>query len=138
MGFHPSLDLMKSETKYKVILPVAILKKNTKFYLNLNQYRNWHYQANNQLKRIFKDQISSQLDFKIKGKVHILYFYFAPDKRKRDLMNIISVVDKYFQDALVERNCIEADDTSVVTEIHGVYSGIDKENPRVEAILISI
>jgi hypothetical protein len=53
-------------------------------------------------------------------------------------MNIISVVDKYFQDALVERNCIEADDTSVVTEIHGVYSGIDKENPRVEAILISI
>ena len=76
-----------------------LMKKNSKFYLNLNQYRNWHYQVNNKLKRIFKDKIEPQMDFVLKGKVKITYEYYAPDKRKRDLMNIVSVVDKYFQDA---------------------------------------
>ena len=129
---------MKYETSNKVILPVMLMKKNNKFYLNLNQYRNWHYQVNNKLKRIFKDQIEPQMDFVLKGKVKIKYEYYAPDKRRRDLMNIVSVVDKYFQDALVERGCIEADDTSIVIEITGLYSGIDKENPRVEATINSI
>lgn len=114
------------------------MKGNTRFQLNLNQYRNWHYQANNKLKRIFKDEIEPQLNFVLEGKVRIMYYYYAPDKRKRDLMNIISVVDKYFQDALVENGCIEADDTSIVTEIYSLYSGIDKHNPRVDAIIIEL
>jgi hypothetical protein len=126
---------MKSENQYKLELPIVIQTKITRYYLNLNQYRNWHYQTNNKIKRTFKDQIEPQLDFKIKGKCKIEYSYYAPDKRKRDLMNIISVVDKYFQDALVEKGCIEADDTSIVVEIKGTYNGIDKQNPRVEATI---
>lgn len=129
---------MKQEEQYQIELPVMLQTKKTRYYLNLNQYRNWHYQANNKLKRQFKDQIESQLNFAIKGKCKIHYYYYAPDKRKRDLMNIISVVDKYFQDALVEKRCILADDTSIVTEISGEYSGIDKQNPRVDAIITPI
>lgn len=129
---------MKSENQFKLELPIVIQTKITRYYLNLNQYRNWHYQTNNKIKRTFKDQIEPQLDFKIKGKCKIEYNYYAPDKRKRDLMNIISVVDKYFQDALVERGCIEADDTSIVVEIKGTYNGIDKQNPRVQATITPI
>jgi hypothetical protein len=126
---------MKSEKEYNVTLPVWLMKGNNRFQLNLNQYRNWHYQTNNKLKRIFKDNIEPQLGFILEGAVKIEYYYHAPDKRKRDLMNIISVVDKYFQDALVENGCIEADDTSIVKEISGNYCGIDKNNPRVEATI---
>ena len=129
---------MKPETKYQVELPIVLYTKKTRYYLNLNQYRNWHYQANNKLKRQFKNQIEPQLGFTIDGKCKIQYYYYAPDKRKRDLMNIISVVDKYFQDALVEKKCILSDDTSIVTKISGEYCGIDKQNPRVEAIVTPI
>ena len=71
----------------------------------MNSYRNWHYQVSNDIKRRFKSDISRKLDFKFDGKIKIDYFYFAPDKRKRDLMNVISVVDKFFQDAMVECGC---------------------------------
>lgn len=76
------------------------------------------------------------LDFKIEGEVKIQYDYYAPDKRKRDLMNVISVVDKFFQDALVERGCIEDDNLSIVKEVNCRYIEIDKQNPRLEATII--
>ena len=53
-------------------------------------------------------------------------------------MNVISVIDKFFQDALVERGCIEADDLSIVIEVNSKYIGIDKENPRLEVTITKI
>ena len=112
--------------------------KSKRRWLTLNNYRNWHYQVSNGLKIKFKREIKEKLDFKIEGKVKIYYEYYAPDKRKRDLMNVISVIDKFFQDALVERGCIEADDLSIVVEVNSKYIGIDKENPRLEVTILSI
>ena len=63
----------------------------------MNSYRNWHYQASNDIKRRFKSEIFDLLDFRFDGKIKIEYFYFAPDKRTRDLMNVISVVDKFLR-----------------------------------------
>lgn len=104
----------------------------------MNSYRNWHYQVSNDIKRRFKSDISRKLDFKFDNKVKIEYFYFAPDKRKRDLMNVISVVDKFFQDAMVEYGCIASDDLSVVVEVNSCYMGIDRENPRLDALISNI
>lgn len=112
--------------------------KNKRVGLNLNQYRNWHFQVNAKLKRDFKNEIKENLKFVIEGAVKIEYIYYAPDRRKRDLMNVISVVDKYFQDALVERGCIEADDMGIVKEINAKYGGIDVVDPRIEATLIRL
>lgn len=112
--------------------------KSKRRWLTLNNYRNWHYQVSNGLKIRFKREIKDKLDFKIEGKVRIHYKYFAPDKRKRDLMNVISVIDKFFQDALVERGCIEADDLSIVVEVNSNYIGIDKENPRLDVTIMKI
>lgn len=79
-----------------------------------------------------------KLDFRFDGKIKIEYFYFAPDKRKRDLMNVISVVDKFFQDAMVETGCIESDDLSVVVEVNSCYMGIDRQDPRLDVIISNI
>lgn len=119
-----------------ITLPIVAFSGKTKHYLNLNQYRNWHYAVSNNLKKNFKESIASELFFNIKGEVQVEYFYYAPDKRKRDLMNVVAVVDKFFQDALVERGCIEADDTSIVKKVSVEYKGIDKTNPRIEVNLI--
>lgn len=92
----------------------------------------------NDIKRRFKADISRMLNFRINGKVKIEYFYFAPDKRTRDLMNVISVVDKFFQDAMVEFGCIESDDLSTVVEVNSCYMGIDKANPRLDVIITKL
>jgi len=106
--------------------------------MTLNSYRNWHYQVSNDIKRRFKSDISRKLDFIIEGKLKIEYFYFARDKRKRDLMNVISVVDKFFQDAMVEYGCIESDDLSVVVEVNSCYMGIDRQDPRLDVIITKL
>ena len=107
-------------------------------WLTMNNYRNWHYQVSNDIKRKFKSEITPLLDFRLSGKDKIEYFYFAPDKRTRDLMNVISVVDKFFQDAMVENNCIESDDLSTVVEVNSCYMGIDRENPRLDVMITKL
>lgn len=129
---------MKSEQEIKVILPISILsgkKKIRKYHLNLNQYRNWHFQVSNNLKKQFKQEVKGFLDFSFYGKIQIEYTYFAPDARVRDLMNYITVVDKFFQDALVEEGCIDSDDTNTVVKIISIYGGVDRSNPRMEAAI---
>lgn len=123
----------------KVILPLFLEEgKTRKKWLTLNNYRNWHYQVSNNLKRKFKLAIQSELDFKFSGKIIIDYKYYAPNQRKRDLMNVISVIDKFFQDAMVEKGCIEADDISIVIEVNSKYMGIDRNNPRLEVIITNL
>ena len=127
---------MKLEQAKKVKLPISIpygSRKIKNYYLNLNQYRNWHYQVSNKIKKLFKERVEGNLDFSFVGKVEIEYVYYAPDKRVRDLMNVIAVADKFFQDALTENGCIESDDTKTVTKITSIYGGVDREDPRIEA-----
>jgi len=126
---------MKSVQDIQITLPIWIKSGKKKRYLNLNQYRNWHYQVSNNIKKKFKEQVGGNLDFSILGQVEIDYVYYAPDKRKRDLMNVIAVADKFFQDALVETGCIETDDTDTVVKITSLFGGIDKEDARIVATI---
>lgn len=131
---------MKSVKRKKVSLPLFVLinKRLRKKWLTLNQYNQWHYQTKSNCKIKFKTDIMHLLDFKIEGEVKIQYDYYAPDKRKRDLMNVVSVVDKFFQDALVEGGCIEDDNVSIVKQVNCRYIEIDKQNPRLEATIIKL
>jgi len=129
---------MKNEI-IKLSLPLFITNRsNKRKWLTLNNYRNWHYQVSNDIKRRFKSEVFDKLDFNIKGKIKIEYFYFAPDKRTRDLMNVISVIDKFFQDAMVDRGCIESDDLSTVVEVNSCYMGIDKLDPRLDVMITKL
>lgn len=126
---------MKSENQKTVILPIWIQTGKNRHYLNLNQYRNWYYRLSNNIKVKFKNEVKGFLDFSFMGKVEIDYTYYAPDNRKRDLMNVISVADKFFQDALTDNRCIPSDDTKTVVKVICRYGGVDKENPRIEATI---
>jgi len=122
---------MKLVKEIQIDLPLYVfVSKVRKKWLTLNSYRNWHYKVSNNCKKKFKDDVKHLLDFRLEGKIKIDYEYYAPDKRKRDLMNVISVIDKFFQDAMVEGGCIEADDVSIVIEVNSKFMGIDRENPR--------
>lgn len=129
---------MKSKKVETVILPIAITVGNKRHNLNLNQYRNWYYRASNNIKIKFKEEVRGSLGFSFLGKVQIDYIYYAPDKRKRDLMNVIAVVDKFFQDAMTDNRCIASDDTSTVIKVTSEYAGIDRNNPRIEATITEL
>ena len=127
----------------KIIAPLFVIlsksAKGKKYHLNLNQYRNWHYIANNNVKKKYKELLSDQLkDLKFEGKIRLTYTLFRDTNRKGDKMNPLCVHDKFFCDALVELDCIP-DDTDAFIEDHIFkYGGVDKGNGRVEIIIEEI
>ena len=126
---------MKSETEKTVVLPIWILNGKNRYQLNLNQYNQWYYQLRNKIKKLFKEQVKDSLGFSFSGEIQIYYKYYAPDKRTRDLMNVIAVADKFFQDTLTQYGCIEDDNTKIVKKVTCKYMGIDLDNPRIEATI---
>ncbi len=126
---------MRSETEQTVVLPIWILNGKNRYQLNLNQYNQWYYQLRGKIKKLFKEQVKDSLGFSFSGEIEIYYQYFAPDRRTRDLMNVIAVADKFFQDTLTQYGCIEDDNTKIVKKVTCKYMGIDRDNARIEATI---
>jgi len=121
-------------------LPTHVLiprktKKARRITMNLNVYRNTHYHVLNQAKKIFKEDIGQQLrGLPIYGKnlklKYVIYLH-----RKGDIMNVGSIVDKFFCDALIDYGKIKDDNCEYITEVTVKYGGIDKERPRAEVTI---
>lgn len=106
-------------------LPISVtLERKTKpdreIMLNINNYRNWQFHLNNQLKQAF-EPISGQ-GFSA-NKICISYQVEKRTKRKYDTMNIVSIVDKFFLDWLVKTGCLLDDNCNVVS-----YGSIEGRN----------
>lgn len=101
------------------------VKKKKWFYLNLNSYRNWHYQTSNKLKQEFKKSIEKQLETldPIGGKISIVYKIYSQSERRFDIMNIGSVVDKFLCDALQEYDVLKEDNYDHVVSVKYQYAG---------------
>ena len=100
------------------IIDDCVMVGNKKFALNLNVYRNAHYQVLNKAKIIFKNQLLVNYPelSRIKAeRVEVEYYIERCDNRKFDTMNIVSIVDKFFLDALVEFGCIPDDNCNYVS-----------------------
>ena len=129
-------------TSYMVIItaPYAIeigKKKIRKYTINLNTYRNLHYQINNNLKARYKDLIQEQISHLRFNYIKKIYFtIFYSDKRDRDKSNFCCIHEKYFCDALVEVGAIVDDNDYYIGESTYIYGGIDKDNPRCEIRII--
>ena len=130
--------MFKINSPLYVDLP-RVKTKDKRVYLNLNTYRNLHYQLNNQAKVIYLEKIREQVEGKvIQTPVEITYRVLKGSKRRLDKMNVVSVVSKYLLDALTELGCWEDDnDEFIKTEII-LPTELDRVNPRVEIIITSI
>lgn len=126
---------MAEEQKFKVSAPLYIdmgVKKVRRYHLNLNQYRNWHYQINNKLKATYKALVEPQIRSLSFNKIDLTFTLYKRDRRKVDRANVLSVHEKFFCDALVESGCLPDDNDDYVQSTHYYSGGIDKNNPRVE------
>lgn len=122
--------------QWKVVLPIKVLVGKKYFYLNLNQYRNTHYQILNKAKTVFAELVSPLLkDIPHLNKCSFKYIYYAPSKRETDISNICSVVDKFFSDVFVSAGKLIDDNYKYLDEVTYAFGGIDPNNPRVEVVI---
>jgi len=111
-------------------------KKNKKSFqsLNLNSYRNNSFFLNNSLKKQFDTSFHELLacyDFVFPAPpLELIYTIYRRDKRRVDLANMGSVIDKYASDSLVNCGFIDDDNTDIIKAVQFVDGGIDRENPR--------
>jgi len=130
-----------NKTGFTIDSPTKILLSTTKagkmnwFQLNLNAYRNLHWSMLAKSKRLYKDIIIPFLmecDAHLlkMGMVEIEYQIIACNNRKFDTMNMVSVIDKYFQDVLSGAGIIKDDNWKIVKKITILPVIVDKELPE--------
>jgi Holliday junction resolvase RusA-like endonuclease len=127
------------QTLLEMSLPLFIMlpkktKADEKYILNMNVYRNAHYQKTNQAKVIWKDVVRGALpgSVKIDGKVKLSYTIYPASNRRLDIANPLSIIDKYTCDALTELEVWDDDDRTRVGCIEFLCGEVDKKNPRCE------
>lgn len=106
-------------------------KPNTTHLLGMNWYRNAHFFAQNTAKKEMYDCIEKQLgDYPtIPGQYKVSYTYYYKNKSS-DLMNVVSLVSKFANDALQELAVVINDNVQYCLS-ETAYVGVqDKENPR--------
>ena len=125
----------------KIISPLFVMlprktKKDKKIYLNLNVYRNLHFIVNNQAKEIYNEIMKEQLSYlKFRKPINLEFVLYKSANRKTDRSNFLSIVEKFFCDALVNHKCIEDDNDDYIDSSYYRSGGIDRKNPRAEIII---
>ncbi len=123
--------------EYTVISPLKVPTTKKKYFiLNLNNYRNTHFQVLNKAKVVYKNEISNQIN-KLPNftKVYLECVVYPATKRLSDIDNVGSIHLKFFQDALVEAGKIPDDNYLYIPIVLTKIGKIDKHNPRVEIII---
>lgn len=122
---------------WTISLPLRVPVSKKKFFtLNLNQYRNTHYQTLNRAKTLFQDIALEQIrKLPMLGRCSLEYVLYPRNRQLCDVSNVCSVVDKFFADALVSSHRLDDDNYKVVPFVAYRFGAIDRENPRVDVII---
>ena len=128
----------------KLICPLYITierktKADKKVFVNMNTYRNLHFQINNNVKVKYKELLREQLEgVKIKTPVEITYKVYKARNNMLDKMNVVSITSKYLLDAITQLGCWTDDNDDFVKTETIMPTELDRENPRVEVFIKSI
>ena len=114
-------------------------KKDNKILVGMNWYRNAHFRNSNQVKKYYHWLIHSKIkqDQKIRGKYMLTYLLY-PSNTNSDLMNVVSVIDKFLNDALQDLGVVVNDNIKFYKHMIATVKEIDKINPRIEIIIEEI
>ena len=109
-------------------------KKNKTVMVGMNYYRNAHYQILNNIKKHYHKLVTSRLEAfegDRLGKYRIKYKMYYK-RNNQDLMNVVSIIDKFVQDSLQEFGLVENDNVCNCVRIVAEAIEQDKINPRIE------
>lgn len=125
---------------WKLNLPIRVpVSKKSYFLINLNVYRNAHYQILNKAKQTFKEMVMNEIkQLPFFNSISLTYVLYPQTHRKQDVANVCSVVDKFFCDALTEAGKLTDDNYDYLKNIHYCFGSVDPSNPRVEVYIQNI
>lgn len=125
---------------WTIPLPWKIpISKNKDFPINLNHYRNAHFQELNNAKIKFGQLVSPLLGSVLcMESCTLFYVIFPPSKRECDVSNICSIADKFFSDTLVSCGKIVDDNFKVIPIVSFTIGHVDPVNPRIEVTITPI
>ena len=125
----------------KLILPVYWVnekktKPSTTHLLGMNWYRNAHYFAQNAAKKMIQELVELQLEDAepIKGQYKMTYTYFYKNKSS-DLMNVVSLMSKFTNDALQEYGVVFNDNVQYCVKEVALVGEQDVDIPRCEILV---
>jgi hypothetical protein len=127
----------------KIVLPLSVSLPRKKgsdkiFILNLNRYRNANFHLLSQAKIAWKEKLLAtcllNLDWSAcpNPPCHLIYTIYPRSGRRFDISNVLSIVEKFTDDVLVEYGYLPDDSFKIIPAIDYRFGKIDKENPRVE------
>jgi len=120
LPLYVDLPISKKARSAKNKKRLANGKPFNRYWLNLNQYRNWGRFLEHNIKESFEP--IEKVDFKAE-RIKVSYHIERRGKPEYDVRNIDSIVDKYFMDWLVQEFYIPDDDFK-----HVCYGESDGEN----------
>lgn len=130
------LELPDDPRVFKIKLPMRVKTSSKKKQaLNLNVYRNLHHRSLHAQKTKFEKIAKKLLQGIPPLGVITLHYEVCPEsKRRLDIMNVGSIVDKYFSDALTHEGIIEDDDYKHIPKVTFDFGGLHPE----EHVLVTI
>lgn len=124
--------MIKIDLPLFVMLPRKTIA-DKKWILNLNNYRNTHHRTLNDAKIEYTDIVAKIAPLeRTTGRVRLCYTYYHGSRRRVDISNPCSVIDKFACDALTKLGYWSDDNSDVVVEVVYKWGGVDKDNPRCE------
>lgn len=113
--------------------------KDKKFILNLNNYRNAHHRILSLAKVAYSNLIKSLVPEGIQvDRCRLRYIYYPKTRRRYDVSNPCSVIDKFVCDTLTELGVWPDDSSEFVRGVAYIPGEVDKENPRCELEIIPL
>lgn len=129
-----------SHTILKLDIPIKLIvgvRKKKNVFLSMNNAFKWRDVQRNVYKQAYTDLIKPQIEQlpKLKRIISITYEIHRGDRHSFDVMNTVSIIDKFFEDALVVNGIITDDNFKVVPMVIGMIGEYDKSNPRVSVTI---
>lgn len=122
---------------WMIELPLRVAtSKRKQMSLNLNIYRNLHYQTLNKAKQNFAHLVLPRLaQVPTLTQCYLHYVIYPATRQLLDIANVGAIVDKFFSDTLVEAGILADDNYQVVRGVSYGIGQVDRRNPRVEAFI---
>lgn len=129
-----------SHTILKLDIPIKLIvgvRKKKNVFLSMNNAFKWRDVQRNTYKQAYTDLIKSQIEQlpKLKRIISITYEVHRGDRHSFDVMNTVSIIDKFFEDALVVNSIITDDNFKVVPMVIGKIGEYDRANPRISVTI---
>lgn len=120
--------------KFPIPLSVQVSKKKN-FIPNLNNFRTANYWTMDKAKKMYHEHVKLVTlwdEEPIDGRVQLHYQCWRKTKALYDEMNVLSALDKFTCDGLIEAGVLKDDNRLYVKTPTFEHMGVDKENPRCE------